>query len=185
MVLETSLVRGEALGPAKRELELLRVSAWGEKLQDQSVLDRFRFDRFDHVGWHRLLRNQAGELIAASRFCLIENGDTPPDEISFAPVLGRIRYPAVFLNRSVVRCDHRGKGLWRRMIGKNVNSSLALNPIEIWSESSGGRIDYLISLGFEMVSASADKEVPGSYSLLRYSLVGAARATEFPETRRV
>jgi len=168
VVIDSTLLSATCLGGARAEIEALRVTAWAGSVQDRSLLGRFSFDHFDLTGRHRLIRDRNGCLIAASRLCVIAGGEPPPDVIGFKPVLHRIRYPALFLNRSVVHPACRRQGLWRQMIRQNLVAARQLKPVEIWSESAGSRVSYLLKLGFEEVCPSADTTIPGKFVLLRY-----------------
>ena len=158
---------GKQASAIAAEIMRVRRAAWEPVIGSRLTAIRFGFDDFDRRGWHVHVRNTSGQLIAASRLCLVGAGEPLPDENNLAPVQDRIVYPAVFLNRAVVHPDYRGQQLWQQMTSRRVQLALQWEAAEIWAEMQGRRIDYLESVGFERIAPSGDRQIVGGWELLR------------------
>jgi GNAT superfamily N-acetyltransferase len=149
------------------ELSELRQLCWWPRVDDKLCQSRFSIDNFDKIGYHSTIRNDIGALIASSRLCLLNEKTLTPDRVSFTTVENKFRYPCAILNRSVVHPDYRRQGLWSHLIQLHYERASFLKAEEIWLDSSKERVDFLIGMGFEVISPSPDTEVPGDWWILR------------------
>jgi len=172
LVLNIDIIEGEDAIAIANEIYNLRISSWKPFIDDEIKLNRFTFDNFDSSGCHVCIRNDGHELIAASRLCVIYEGETLPDEISFSLVKDKMTFPAIFLNRSVVHPLYRGNNLWELMINKRLELANTLDAREIWIETCANRKAHLINDGFKVIGPSQDKEIAGDWFLLRKILSG-------------
>lgn len=166
--LHFEFLHGSDAGIYESEIVALRLEAWSSVTEQTDLLARFFFDDFDRSGWHRLVRNKVGEIVAASRICFIPKGRGIPDADNFSQVALQIRLPAVFFNRSVVKSQWRGLGLQRQMFDTNMQVALSRSAQELWSETSQGHATHLLKIGFERIAESDDSKTLGQFVLLRY-----------------